>query len=66
VLQRNIIYRTIGKIGAKIPIVSMGVMNADNLELVRRAYEIGIRNFDTAANYQRCRNEKMVTPADLI
>jgi aryl-alcohol dehydrogenase-like predicted oxidoreductase len=44
----------------------MGVMNADNLELVRRVYEIGIRNFDTAVNYQRGRNEKMVTPGNFI
>ena len=38
----------------------MGVMNADNLELVRKSYEIGVRLFDTAASYQRGRNEEIV------
>ncbi|MCX8161184.1 MAG: aldo/keto reductase [Candidatus Saccharicenans sp.] len=54
------ITRTLGRTGYKIPIVSMGVMNADNPELVRRAYEAGIRHFDTANVYQRGRNEEMV------
>jgi predicted aldo/keto reductase-like oxidoreductase len=35
-------------------------MNADNPDLVRRAYELGIRHFDTAATYMRGRNEQMV------
>ena len=54
------IYRTLGKTGIKLPIVSMGVMNADVPGLVRRSYEIGIRHFDTAAHYQEGRNEQMV------
>lgn len=56
----NLITRTLGRTGYKIPIVSMGVMNADNPELVRRAYEAGIRHFDTANVYQRGRNEEML------
>ncbi len=56
----DLITRTLGRTGYKIPIVSMGVMNADNPELVRRAYEAGIRHFDTANVYQRGRNEEMV------
>ncbi|MGC8893064.1 MAG: aldo/keto reductase [Candidatus Saccharicenans sp.] len=58
--EKSIILRTLGKTGYKIPVVSMGVMNADNPELVFRAYELGIRHFDTAAGYQRGRNEEMV------
>jgi len=58
--SKNIILRTLGKTGLKIPIVNMGVMNADNPELVRKSYEIGVRLFDTAASYQRGRNEEMV------
>jgi len=58
--QKSLIQRTLGKTGYKIPVVGMGVMNADNPELVYRAYELGIRHFDTAANYQRGRNEEMV------
>lgn len=55
-----LITRTLGRTGFRVPIVSMGVMNADNPELVRRAYEAGIRHFDTANVYQRGRNEEMV------
>jgi len=52
--------RALGKTGLTLPIVNMGVMNADNPELIRKAYELGIRHFDTAAGYQRGRNEEMV------
>ena len=55
-----LITRPLGKTGLTLPIVNMGVMNADNPELVRRAYELGIRHFDTAAGYARGRNEEMV------
>jgi len=56
----TLITRTLGKTGMRMPIVSMGVMNADLPALVQRAYELGIRQFDTAAGYQRGRNEEMV------
>ena len=52
--------RTLGRTGIKIPIVSMGVMNADNPALVKRSFEMGIRHFDTAWGYQKGRNEEMV------
>lgn len=55
-----ILQRTLGKTGITLPVVSMGVMNADIPGLLRRAYELGIRHFDTAAVYQRGRNEEMV------
>ncbi len=55
-----IIERTLGKTGIKLPVVSMGVMNADVPGILRRAYELGIRHFDTAAVYQQGRNEEMV------
>ncbi len=56
----EIIYRTLGKTGLKIPIVSMGVMNSNNPEIIQASYEIGVRHFDTAAQYQYGRNEQMV------
>lgn len=56
----QIIYRTLGKTGISLPIVSMGVMNADVPGLVRRAYDVGMRHFDTAAVYQQGRNEEML------
>jgi predicted aldo/keto reductase-like oxidoreductase len=60
VASKPLITRALGKTGIILPIVNMGVMNADNPELVRRAYELGIRHFDTAAGYARGRNEEMV------
>ena len=60
-LQSNkIITRKLGKTGIEIPIVSMGVMNADNPAVVKASYEAGVRFFDTAAGYQMGRNEEMV------
>jgi predicted aldo/keto reductase-like oxidoreductase len=56
----DIIHRTLGKTGIKVPIVGMGVMNANNPEIVEAAYNVGIRHFDTAARYQYGRNEQMV------
>lgn len=54
------ITRVLGRTGIRVPIVSMGVMNADNPALVKRSYEMGIRHFDTAWGYQKGRNEEMV------
>ncbi|MDW7760376.1 MAG: aldo/keto reductase [Acidobacteriota bacterium] len=58
--DRPFIYRTLGKTGLKLPVVSMGVMNADNPDLVRAALESGMLHLDTAHGYQRGRNEVMI------
>lgn len=58
--KKKIIYRTLGNTGIEVPIVSMGVMRADNPNILKAAYEIGIRHFDTASGYQDGRNEEMV------
>jgi predicted aldo/keto reductase-like oxidoreductase len=52
--------RTLGKTGVKLPILSMGVMRADNPNVVRAAYNSGIFHFDTAHGYQNGRNEEML------
>ena len=52
--------RTLGRTGIKIPILSMGVMRADNPNVVRAAYNSGIFHFDTANGYQNGRNEEML------
>jgi len=52
--------RTLGKTGLVLPLVSMGVMNADNPNLVAAALDGGIKMLDTAHYYQRGRNEEMV------
>ncbi len=58
--RREIISRQLGKIGITVPVVSMGVMNASNPGVLKASYELGVRHFDTAANYQYGRNEQMV------
>ncbi|MDR0429936.1 MAG: aldo/keto reductase [Tannerellaceae bacterium] len=52
--------RTLGRTGIKVPIISMGVMRADNPNVVRAAYNAGITHFDTAHGYQNGRNEEML------
>lgn len=56
----TVVQRKLGKTGLTLPVVSMGVMNANMPAVVRRAYEMGIRHFDTAAVYQDGRNEEML------
>jgi predicted aldo/keto reductase-like oxidoreductase len=56
----SFITRTLGRTGLRLPVVSMGVMNADNENLVRAALEAGIIHLDTAHGYQRGRNEEMI------
>jgi predicted aldo/keto reductase-like oxidoreductase len=55
-----VISRKLGRTGIVLPIVSMGVMNADNDNLVRSALEAGMVHLDTAHGYQRGRNEEMI------
>jgi len=56
----KLIYRTLGRTGLKVTAVSMGVMNADNPDVVRAALDAGIILLDTAHGYQRGRNEEMI------
>ncbi len=56
----KVIFRQFGKTGITVPIVSMGAGATNNPEMVQAAYEIGMRYFDTAANYAFGRNEQMV------
>jgi uncharacterized protein len=52
--------RTLGRTGIELPLVSMGVMNADNPNLVKAALEGGMVMLDTAHGYQEGRNEEMI------
>lgn len=52
--------RVLGRTGIEVPILSMGVMRADNPGVVRAAYNSGIFHFDTAHGYQNGRNEEML------
>lgn len=57
---KEMIYRTLGRTGIRLPIVSMGVMNTSNPEIIKRAYEAGVRLFDTAMAYMQGRNEEVL------
>ncbi len=58
--EQNIIYRTLGKTGIKIPVVSFGVMRSDNPNLCKAAYDKGMRLFDTANGYLGGNSETML------
>jgi len=56
----KIVRRKLGNTGIELPVVSYGVMEAKNPNVVRAAYEKGMEHFDTAHVYQRGNNEKML------
>lgn len=58
--EQEIPVRILGRTGIEIPILSMGVMRADNPNVVRAAYNSGIFHFDTAHGYQKGKNEEML------
>jgi aryl-alcohol dehydrogenase-like predicted oxidoreductase len=53
-------YRTLGRTGLKVTVVSMGVMNCSDPAVLSRAYDLGINFYDTADCYMHGRNEEMV------
>jgi len=57
------IYRTLGKTGIKLPVISMGTGNTDNPALVKAALEKGVKLLGTSEAYQNGNNEKMVGTA---
>jgi len=59
--KKKLPVRTLGKrTGIKLPVLSMGVMRADNTSVVKAAYNSGIVHFDTANGYQNGKNEEML------
>jgi predicted aldo/keto reductase-like oxidoreductase len=58
--ENKIIYRTLGKTGLKLPVISMGVMNSDSQALVKASFDRGILYFDTAYSYMGGKNEEML------
>lgn len=58
--EQEHITRVLGKTGMKVPVISFGVMRADNPNLCKAAYEKGIKLFDTANVYQNGNNEVML------
>jgi predicted aldo/keto reductase-like oxidoreductase len=54
------IHRELGNTGVELPVISMGVMNADNPNLVAAALDAGIIHLDTAHGYQKGKNKEMI------
>lgn len=57
------IYRTLGRTGLKITVVSFGAMLTPEPEVIRVAFEHGINYVDTARRYMNGRNEEIVAQA---
>ena len=56
----KLVYRTLGKTGIKVPIVSMGTGDTNNPKLVEAALDSGITLLATSSYYEGGNNEKMV------
>jgi len=56
----EISYRVLGRTGLKIPLISFGVMNSDNPDLLRRAFDLGLNHVDTAHLYLRGNSERVI------
>lgn len=56
----KIVYRTLGRTGLRIPVVSFGVMNSDSPDLIQRAMDMGINHLDTAHVYLRGNSERVI------
>jgi len=55
-----VVRRKLGNTGIELPVVSFGVMRADNPNLIKAAMDTGYEHFDTAHVYQKGNNEKML------
>jgi predicted aldo/keto reductase-like oxidoreductase len=53
-------YRVLGRTGLKIPLISFGVMNSDNPDLLHRALDLGLNHLDTAHGYLRGKSEQVI------
>ncbi|MCX6560863.1 MAG: aldo/keto reductase [Candidatus Aminicenantes bacterium] len=58
--ESGFLTRPLGKTGVSLPIVSMGVMNSNNENLIKAALDGGIMMLDTANGYQRGTNETVI------
>ncbi|MCU4157059.1 aldo/keto reductase [Carboxylicivirga sp. A043] len=59
--NNKVIYRTLGRTGVKLPIVSMGAMK--DAAMVKAGLTKGVKHFDTAHVYQKGKNEEMLGEA---
>ncbi len=58
--EEKFVYRTLGRTGIKVPIVSMGTGDTDNPNLIKAALDSGITLLATSIFYGKGNNEKMI------
>ena len=58
--KRKFIYRTLGKTGIKLPVISMGGLYAIDPALFRAALDSGINHLETAHLHMAGKNEEMI------
>ncbi len=56
----KIVYRTLGRTGLSIPVVSFGVMNSDSPDLIKKALTMGVRHLYTAFGYLNGNSETTI------
>src|SRR5512136_1823566 len=57
------VYRTLGRTGLKITIVSFGAMLTPEAEVIKVAFDHGVNYVDTARRYMGGKNEEIVAKA---
>ncbi len=57
------VYRTLGRTGLKLTIVSFGAMLTPEYEVMQAAFDLGVNYVDTARRYMNGRNEDIVGKA---
>ncbi len=58
--NENMVYRTLGRTGIQIPIISMGTGDTDNPNLIKAAIDSGIALLATSQYYGNGNNERIV------
>ena len=58
--EEKMVYRTLGRTGIKVPIVSMGTGDTDNPNLIKAALDSGVSLLATSIYYGNGNNEKMI------
>ncbi len=58
--KTEIVYRTLGRTGLKVPLISFGVMNTDKPQMLHKALEMGVLHYDTAHVYLNGNSERVI------
>jgi predicted aldo/keto reductase-like oxidoreductase len=59
-MERKLVFRTLGRTGISLPVISMGAGDTDNPNLVRAAMDEGIVLYATSEYYGNGKNEEMI------